>query len=1260
MPSTIDVARSGTQSDQIRPLVIIRGAGSDGAALLGPLASKAALDAATSRGVAGHVEGVLSAGGRVLLAGGAAAAGALADGIELAGKNLEASSIAAVLGAGAPRPAQGLAWVPDAAAAVALALRLDLAGSAMRGIRVALAETVEEARLALPGVGAAAGSRGTAAGSVLFVRDGAGSVVLPREGAGEPDAEGVAGGGAVEYSGHNLPGVVVVVPAVGTLALAGAADALAASRGLRVGVLRLRAVHPFPAEEVAAALRGLGTKPELLVSLQDWTSAVPTGLGVDGAGLVLGAQGGDGAGAAAEGDEDNEDEDGQGSSSGGIEDESKAEGKTDGGDEEEQHHGAAGGVTSASAVSLAKDEDAAGRVEAASALAWLRGAVQAAAGSAHAVSAVALPAREWGRARGLRRLLGVASSKITDGTGAAADVQAVASEVVASRGIEVVRLLAAPGSAVRGAEVAVGLATSGSALAFEAGLAPWASNAGVHLQWRALATRTVGAKTRPLSASAAAFLLLLAAPTEVVLVDDLEVAGSADLGAALGSAEGAARLRIVDERAAKRVAEARRSVALANGGTGEDEGGEEGGPDGGAAGSALESLLSREDAACLAVAEGVGQKALALYAATTPRMSVEFLGGSTAASGAVLSLGGPQDLLAGAGRARTLVLDAEEAAEEVARARKEAEEAGPEALDGSVLAQRALQKGGLGASPARMSSGLSVASGGTSSVPPLADFAPKIAVSAHAVLGLKAAGLAAVVDPEAKALHDGALGVLGSSSGIERDAGSRVWAEGELEEMLAEGGPGEGKSSAGGSSGSSTGSPAAGAAAAGRSVAGSVASTARLSRSLRLVPLSHGIILHPAAAADALEGLIPTSAVAAAWAAAAAASASSGPAPAPASGAGTDAAGDAAKPATAASVLAAWPAPRSALPAATLALEEQAAKEAAEAAAEDAEGEGAPLGTKPPAPPSVESSLKAAGEAPRHPAMPLLFPESFGSTVRARPAEEEEVFVVKVQAKKRLTPAEYHRNIFHIEFDTRGTGLKYEIGAALGVFGHNDPKEVDTFLRWYGVDGSKAVTLPPPELMAEGGAARELPPGCAETTTVRRAFTQVLDLFGKPGKAFYEKLGAYATDVEERVRLFYYATQEGKEGFRRRAEDENVTYADVLQEFPSAKPPLLDLLTLIPAIKPRHYSIASSQRVHPGSVHLLVVLVDWKDSRGRPRTGQCTRYLEGLGVGEQVAVSIKPSVMLLPPDHRSPVVMAGLGTGMAPFRAFIEERAWFK
>lgn len=75
-------------------------------------------------------------------------------------------------------------------------------------------------------------------------------------------------------------------------------------------------------------------------------------------------------------------------------------------------------------------------------------------------------------------------------------------------------------------------------------------------------------------------------------------------------------------------------------------------------------------------------------------------------------------------------------------------------------------------------------------------------------------------------------------------------------------------------------------------------------------------------------------------------------------------------------------------------------------------------------------------------------------------------------------------------------------------------------------------------------------------------------------------------------------SDDGKQLFKQRVA-ECITYADVLREFVSARPPIEELIgTLVPAIKPRHYSIASSMNMHPNSVHLLVVLHDWNTPAG--------------------------------------------------------------
>ncbi|KAI9354352.1 hypothetical protein DFJ73DRAFT_658593 [Zopfochytrium polystomum] len=286
-----------------------------------------------------------------------------------------------------------------------------------------------------------------------------------------------------------------------------------------------------------------------------------------------------------------------------------------------------------------------------------------------------------------------------------------------------------------------------------------------------------------------------------------------------------------------------------------------------------------------------------------------------------------------------------------------------------------------------------------------------------------------------------------------------------------------------------------------------------------------------------------------------------------------------------------------------------------------------------------------------HAAWPVVFKEAFELHSALRPDLSERTYTVSVTENRRLTPVEYDRNVFHIEFDTTGTGLRYEVGEALGVHGLNDAEEVAVFISWFGIDGDQVI-----EYERKSGDGRSI----VEYRTVQQLLVHVVDIFGKPGKKFYQFLVSHASDMSERERIGWLGSGDGAADLETLTNEETPTFADVLRMFPSARPPIESLLAAIPEIKPRHYSIASAMSLHPNSVHLLVVVVDWQTKSGVKRFGQCTRYLVGLGVGDRVTVSIKPSVMKLPKSHDAPVIMAGLGTGMAPFRAFVEERAHLK
>ena len=279
----------------------------------------------------------------------------------------------------------------------------------------------------------------------------------------------------------------------------------------------------------------------------------------------------------------------------------------------------------------------------------------------------------------------------------------------------------------------------------------------------------------------------------------------------------------------------------------------------------------------------------------------------------------------------------------------------------------------------------------------------------------------------------------------------------------------------------------------------------------------------------------------------------------------------------------------------------------------------------------------------------LVFKEAYSTKTSLRPDLSVKTFEVTVKENRRLTPVTYDRNIFHIEFDLGNSGLAYNIGEALGIHAENDVNEVMEFMEFYGLNPDDIVEVP----------SRE-DPHVLDTRTVFQSLVQNIDIFGKPPKRFYEALAEFATDENEKKELLTLGGTEGANEFKRRAEVDTITFADVLLEFKSAHPSFHDIARIVSPMKRREYSIASSQMVNPTTVALMIVVVSWVDPKGRDRFGQATRYLSKLPIGAKVTTSVKPSVMKLPAKDTAPLIMAGLGTGLAPFRAFVQYRAMQK
>jgi sulfite reductase (NADPH) flavoprotein alpha-component len=115
---------------------------------------------------------------------------------------------------------------------------------------------------------------------------------------------------------------------------------------------------------------------------------------------------------------------------------------------------------------------------------------------------------------------------------------------------------------------------------------------------------------------------------------------------------------------------------------------------------------------------------------------------------------------------------------------------------------------------------------------------------------------------------------------------------------------------------------------------------------------------------------------------------------------------------------------------------------------------------------------------------------------------------------------------------------------------------------------------------------------------------------------------------------------------------------DILAAFPSARPTAADFARALGMLSPRLYSISSSPRCHPGQVHLTVGRVV-TDRDGRPRKGVASTMLaDRLAPGDLARVFVQESHGFAPPaDPTTPMIMIGPGTGIAPFRAFLQERA---
>jgi len=225
------------------------------------------------------------------------------------------------------------------------------------------------------------------------------------------------------------------------------------------------------------------------------------------------------------------------------------------------------------------------------------------------------------------------------------------------------------------------------------------------------------------------------------------------------------------------------------------------------------------------------------------------------------------------------------------------------------------------------------------------------------------------------------------------------------------------------------------------------------------------------------------------------------------------------------------------------------------------------------------------------------------------------------------------KETIHVELSLEGSGLVYEAGDALAVVPLNADDVINGILKATGFSESEEVEIKGGEKLSLGEALRSK----LDITAVSRAIVRK-----------------------------YLALSENEELARLLSDDFKAEFmdwiwgrqiVDLLETFPIPDLTAQQFVSILRKLPPRLYSIASSPKAHPGEVHLTVAAVRY-EGHGKERKGVASTFLaDEAPIGEKVQVYVHSNKNFrLPADDSTPIIMVGPGTGIAPFRAFVEER----
>ena len=241
-------------------------------------------------------------------------------------------------------------------------------------------------------------------------------------------------------------------------------------------------------------------------------------------------------------------------------------------------------------------------------------------------------------------------------------------------------------------------------------------------------------------------------------------------------------------------------------------------------------------------------------------------------------------------------------------------------------------------------------------------------------------------------------------------------------------------------------------------------------------------------------------------------------------------------------------------------------------------------------------------------------------------------YTSKLSERINLNASNSSKETLHLEFDLAGSGLSYGVGDSLAVQPRNSECLVQLLLKTTGFKANSQVSLK------------------EEECSLGEALKSKLDITTL-SIPFLKRYNEIAKDSALEALL----SNENKSEIQKYINGRDLV--DVLKDFSSKNLDAQGLVGLLRKLPPRLYSIASSQKAHPDSVHLTVAAVRY-ETHGRLKEGVCSTYLaDRIALEETADVFVTANKNFkLPEDPSTPIIMVGPGTGIAPFRAFMQER----